>query len=74
MGKHCSSGGYPWESPQDLIFGALFFLNVLIYITDLCNNLISNPKLFDDETLFLPVVENVNSAYINSNNDLIAKL
>ena len=53
--------------PQGLILGSLL---LLIYINDLSENLVSNPKLFADNTSPLSVVKNVDASNIHLNNDL----
>ena len=47
--------------------GPLFFL---IYINDLSDNLITNPKLFADDTPLVSLVHDPNAAAIDLNNDL----
>ena len=48
-------------------FLALFFL---IYIKDLSENLVSNPKLFADNTVSLSVFQGIALSAKNFNNDL----
>ena len=61
MGK-CKAG-----VPQGSILGPLFFL---IFINDLSNNLVSNPKLFADDTSLFPVVQDITLSAKNLNDDL----
>ena len=53
--------------PQGSILGRLLFS---IYINDLSENLVSNPKLFADDTSLFSVVKNVDVSNIDLNNDL----
>ena len=48
-------------------FGPLFFL---IFISDLSDNLISNPKLFADDTSLFSVVQDITLTAKNLNDDL----
>ena len=54
--------------PQGSILGPLF---ILICINDLSDGLISNPKLFADDTFLFSVVQNINSTANDLNGDLI---
>ena len=53
--------------PQGSILGPLFFL---ISINDLSDNLISNPKLFADDTSLFSVVQDITLSAKNLNHDL----
>ena len=53
--------------PQGSILGPLLFL---IYINDLPENLVSNPKLFADDTSLFPAIRNKHLSAQNSNEDL----
>ena len=53
--------------PQGSILGPLLFL---IYINDLPENLVSNPKLFADDTSFFSVIHNKHLSAQNLNEDL----
>ena len=53
--------------PQDWILGPFLFL---IYINDLPENLVSNPKLFADDTSFFSVIRNRQLSAQNLNEDL----
>ena len=61
-----------WESvtagvPQGSVLGPLFFL---IFINDVSDNLISNPKLFADDTSLFSVVQDITLSARNLNDDL----
>ena len=53
--------------PQGSILGPLFFL---IFINDLSDNLVSNPKLFADDTSLFSVVQDNTLSAKNLNDDL----
>ena len=53
--------------PESSILGPLFFL---IYINDLSDNLITNPKLFADDTSLFSIVHDPNATANDLNNDL----
>ena len=61
-----------WENvkavvPQGSIFGPLLFL---IFINNLSDNLISNHKLFADDTFLFPVFQDITLSAKNLNDDL----
>ena len=53
--------------PQGSVLGPLLFL---IYINDLLDNLVSNPKLFTDDTSLFFTVTDPNVTANQINNDL----
>ena len=66
-GKYSSETNIEAEVPQGSIMEPLFFL---IYINDLSDNLITNPKLFADDTFLFPIVHDPNGGTpIDLNND-----
>ena len=65
-GQHSTWVNIEAGVPQGSILGPLFFL---IYINDFSDDLISNPKLFADTSLF-SVVQNINSTTTDLNSDL----
>ena len=66
-GKYSSWTNIEAEVPQGSILGLLFFL---IYINDLSDNLITNPKLFADDTSLFSIVHDPNATANDLNNDL----
>ena len=56
--------------PQQSILGPLFFL---VYINDLSNKLLSNPKLFTDDTYICSVVKE-HSNFSNKPNENLSKI
>ena len=53
--------------PQGSVLGLLLFF---MYINDLPNNLISNVKLFPDDTSIFSIVNDINVSTGEINNDL----
>ena len=63
---------FSWASvktrvPQGSVLGLLFFL---IFINDLSENLVSNPKLFADDTSLFSLVQDITLKKKNLNDDL----
>ena len=66
-GDHSKWSNISAGVPQGSILEALLFL---IFINNLSYNLISNPKLFSDDTLLFSFIHGINQSGINLNNDL----
>ena len=66
-GQYSSWASVKAGVPQGSIPGPLFFL---IFINDLSDNLISNPKLFADDTCLFSVVQDITLSTKNLNDDL----
>ena len=66
-GQYSSWASVKAGVPQGSILGPLFFL---IFINDLSDNLISNPKLFADDTSLFSVVQDITLSAKNLNDDL----
>ena len=69
-GKYSSWTNVEVGVPQGSILGSLFFL---IYIDDLSDNLIINPKLFADDTFLFSIVHDSNATANDLNKD-VAKI
>ena len=67
-GQYSSWSSVKAEVPQGSILGPLFFV---IFINDLPDNLISNPKLFADNTSLFSVVQDITWSANNLNDDLM---
>ena len=66
-GKYSSWTNFEARVPQGSILRPLFFL---IYINDLSDNLITNPKLFADDTSLFSIVHDPNAIANDPNSDL----
>ena len=66
-GQYSSLASVKAGVPQGSIHCPLFFL---IFINDLSDNLISNPKLFADDTSLFSVVQDITLSAKNLNDDL----
>ena len=66
-GQYSSWASVKAGAPQGSILGPLFFL---IFINDLSDNLVSNPKLFADDTSLFSVVQDITLSAKNLNDDL----
>ena len=66
-GQYSSWASVKAGVPQNSILGPLF---LLIFINDLSDNLLSNPKLFADDTSLLSVVRDITLSAKNLNDDL----
>ena len=66
-GQYSSWASVKAGVPQNSILGPLFFL---IFVNDLSDNLLSNPKLFSDDTSLLSVVRDITLSAKNLNDDL----
>ena len=67
-GQYSSWASVKAGVPQGSILGPLFFL---IFINDLSDNLILNPKLFADDTSLFLVVQDITLSAKNLNDDLM---
>ena len=66
-GQYSSRASVTAGVPQGSILGPLFFL---IFLNDLSDNLVSNPKLFADDTSLFSVVQDTTLSANNLNDDL----
>ena len=66
-GQYSSWASVKAGVPQEAILGPLF---LLILINDLSDNLVSNPKLFADDTSLFSVVQDITLLIKNLNDDL----